>query len=102
MSPGGPRTSRTTEVPSVRCGQRRCGVQMTEPGNPGTHGGPTGETAATAAAESPLVRDLAALPTAEQTYVLLGLVREHTLAVLRSKHADVPDSVAGAGSPAPV
>ncbi|MEU6556654.1 type I polyketide synthase [Streptomyces sp. NPDC046915] len=75
---------------------------MTEPGNPGTHGGPTGETAATAAAESPLVRDLAALPTAEQTYVLLGLVREHTLAVLRSKQADVPDSVAGAGSPPPV
>ncbi|WP_189959868.1 type I polyketide synthase, partial [Streptomyces alanosinicus] len=73
---------------------------MTEPGNPGTHGGPTGEPAAPAAAESPLVTDLAALPTAEQTYRLLGLVREHVLAVLRSKHADVPESVAGTGAAA--
>ncbi|WP_329572886.1 type I polyketide synthase [Kitasatospora sp. NBC_01266] len=73
---------------------------MTEPGNHGIHGGPAGEAAADAAAESPLVRELAALPAAEQTYVLLGLVREHTLAVLRSKQGDLPQDAA-ATPPAP-
>ncbi|MET7686197.1 SDR family NAD(P)-dependent oxidoreductase, partial [Streptomyces sp. NPDC005423] len=68
---------------------------MTQPGNPGNHGGPTGDTAANAAAELELVGELAALPTAEQTYVLLGLVREHTLAVLRAKQAGAPDGPEG-------
>ncbi|MET9888361.1 SDR family NAD(P)-dependent oxidoreductase, partial [Streptomyces sp. NPDC006430] len=69
---------------------------MTEPGNfvSGTDGVPTGHTAADAATESALVRDLEALATAEQTYVLLDLVRDHALAVLRAKHADAPDAAA--------
>ncbi|MFB6808322.1 SDR family NAD(P)-dependent oxidoreductase [Streptomyces sp. NPDC056387] len=69
---------------------------MTEPGNfvSGTDGVPTGHTAADAATESALVRDLGALPTAEQTHVLLDLVRDHALAVLRSKYADAPDAPA--------
>ncbi|MFI5671188.1 SDR family NAD(P)-dependent oxidoreductase [Streptomyces sp. NPDC051704] len=77
---------------------------MTEPGNfvSGTDGVPTGHTAADAATESALVRDLEALPTTEQTHVLLDLVREHALAVLRAKYADAPDAHAGAGLPVSV
>ncbi|MEV6583928.1 SDR family NAD(P)-dependent oxidoreductase, partial [Streptomyces sp. NPDC051582] len=74
---------------------------MTEPGNfvSGTDGVPTGHTAADAATESALVRDLQALPTTEQTHVLLDLVHDHALAVLRAKYADAPEAFAGAALP---
>ncbi|MFB7977704.1 SDR family NAD(P)-dependent oxidoreductase [Streptomyces vinaceus] len=74
---------------------------MTEPGNvvSGTDGVPTGHTAADAATESALVRDLEALATTEQTHVLLDLVRDHALAVLRAKYADAPEAFAGAAPP---
>ncbi|MYT21978.1 3-ketoacyl-ACP reductase, partial [Streptomyces sp. SID7760] len=74
---------------------------MTEPGNfvSGTDGVPTGHTAADAATESALVRDLEALPTTEQTHVLLDLVHDHALAVLRAKYADAPEAFAGAALP---
>ncbi|WP_455680665.1 type I polyketide synthase [Streptomyces roseus] len=45
------------------------------------------------------MRDLEALPTTEQTHVLLDLVHDHALAVLRAKYADAPEAFAGAALP---
>ncbi|MYX14680.1 SDR family NAD(P)-dependent oxidoreductase [Streptomyces sp. SID8374] len=55
---------------------------MTESGN--FVSGPDGAPAGGTGPHEALVRELSALPTTEQTHVLLGLVREHTLEVLRA------------------
>ncbi|MFJ2418365.1 SDR family NAD(P)-dependent oxidoreductase [Streptomyces brevispora] len=64
---------------------------MTESENfvSGTDGVPDGGTLQQAA----LVRELESLPTSEQTRVLLGLVRENTVAVLRQTRPDTAQTV---------